>query len=92
MPDRGNDRFVGAGGFHPAGTHLGNLKTRNPPTFRGWTTIFRIFVYLPPRGGGQYAVPVNGPGALGGSPKDFNDMRRQARPTEYGSRGRRFQR
>ena len=28
----------------------------------------------------------------GGSRKDFNDMRRQARPTEYGSRGRRFQR
>jgi hypothetical protein len=41
----------------------------------------------------QCAVPAHGPATIGGgSRKDFNDMRRQARPVEYGSPGRRFQR
>ena len=50
MPDRGNDRFVGAGGFHPAGTHLGNLKTRNPPIRSGGGRLFFAYSSIYPLG------------------------------------------
>jgi hypothetical protein len=106
MPDGGNDPLVGAGGFHPGdtgfipGTQVSSrghtyrqcLNSNASESFRRWTTIFCIFLCLPPRAGIPCAVLANGLATTGGFHKDFNDVRRQARPADCGSPRRRFQR
>ena len=93
MPDGGNDPIVGAGGLDPSGTPIGRSTTHRPPIRSGGGQLFFAYFSVCPRGeAAKRAVPVNGAATIGGSPKDFNDMRRQARPAEYGAPGRRFQR
>src|SRR6476469_1688702 len=49
MPDRDNDPFLGADGFHPTDTPIGNPETHRPPNRSGGGQLFFAYFSVLPR-------------------------------------------